>query len=105
MIDLLISKKAISQNELDRKEAEVAKSLRPMGFLTGDEVGQLEEKLRSLDLPAPRIFREAMAINSLKSIIESFDPAEPLRDCQLSMLRSVVEASGADKKTVRLHKP
>ena len=41
LVDLPISKKAISQKELDRKEAKVANCIRPMTFLSGDEVNQV----------------------------------------------------------------
>jgi len=100
LLDTLVEKKIISEEELKQRKVDILERLKPRNFLTREELEEVRACLDTIEFPRPSGWAHALHIHAMKDAKETFSPDKVYDEPCLINLRSTLYTAGLKNKQI-----
>jgi hypothetical protein len=100
LLDILIEKDIIGEEELKHRSANILERLKPKNFLTPAEVEEVRVCLDGLEIKSPKGWAEALYLHSLRDAKKTFSPNRAYCESCLINLRSTLDKAGLKNQQI-----
>ena len=100
ILDVLIQKDIVSEEELKQRSADILERLKPKNFLSSEELREVRMCLDALEVPSPTGWAHALYVHAIKEAKETFSPDRVYCESCLINPRSTLDKAGLKNQQI-----